>query len=67
LAEAKTKKKTHNLNRATTNKQVSYLSPKVGTIIVAINNHMAVIQRQFGKNIIKDVLLDRGFGINIIT
>jgi hypothetical protein len=28
---------------------------------------MAVIQEQIGKNIIEDVLLDGGFGVNIIT
>jgi hypothetical protein len=28
---------------------------------------MAVIQVQIGKNIIKDVLLDGGSGVNIIT
>jgi hypothetical protein len=28
---------------------------------------MAIIQVQIGKNIIEDVLLDGGFGVNIIT
>jgi hypothetical protein len=28
---------------------------------------MAIIQVQIGKNTIDDVLLDEGFGINIIT
>jgi hypothetical protein len=37
-------KKIHNLNRATTNKQVNFLVPKVGTTIVTINNHMVIIQ-----------------------
>ncbi len=41
--------------------------PEVGTIVVAIDNHMAVIQVQIGKNTIDDVLLDGGFGVNIIT
>jgi hypothetical protein len=36
--------KTQNLNRATTNEQVGFLVPKVGTSIVAVDNHMAVIQ-----------------------
>jgi hypothetical protein len=40
--------------------------PEVGTFIIPINNHMAVIQVQIGKNI-EDVLFDGGFGINIIT
>jgi hypothetical protein len=59
--------KTHNVSRATIDKQVGSLVPKVGTIIVAINNHMIVILVQIGKNTIEDVLLDGGFGINIIT
>jgi hypothetical protein len=40
---------------------------EVGTIVVAINNHMVIIQVHIGKNIVEDVLLDGGFGINIIT
>jgi hypothetical protein len=40
---------------------------EVRTIIVAIDNHMAVIQVQIEKNTIEDVLLDGGFGVNIIT
>jgi hypothetical protein len=47
-------------------KQVSSLIPKVGITIVAIDNHMAFIQVQIGKNTIKDVLLDGGFGTNTI-
>ncbi len=35
--------------------------------VVAIYNHMVVIQVQIGKNIIEDVLLDGGSGVNIIT
>jgi hypothetical protein len=46
---------------------VGFSIPKVRTIIVPIDNHMAVIQVQIGKNMIKDVLLNGGFGINIIT
>ncbi len=58
--------KTQILSKATTNKQVNSSIPKVGTTIVAIDNHM-VIQVQIGKNTIEDVLLDGGFGVNIIT
>ncbi len=58
--------KTQNLSRTTIEKQVSSIVPEVGTIVVAINNHMVVIQVQIGKNKIKDVLLDGDFGINII-
>jgi hypothetical protein len=32
-----------------------------------MNNYMVLIQVQIGKNTIKDVLLDGGFGVNIIT
>jgi hypothetical protein len=37
-------KKTKNVSRATTYKQVGSSVLKVGTIVVAINNHMAIIQ-----------------------
>jgi hypothetical protein len=47
-------------------KQVSSLVPKVRTTIVAINNHMAIIQVQIRKNTIEDVLLDGGSRVNII-
>ncbi len=59
--------KIQNVNRATTNKQVGFLIPEVGIAVVAIDNHMAVIHIQIAKNTIKDVLLDGGSGINIIT
>jgi hypothetical protein len=38
---------------------------EVGTTIVPIDNHMAIIQVYIGKNTIEDVLLDGDFGINI--
>jgi hypothetical protein len=60
-------KKTQSLNITTTKKQISSLVPEVGTTIVAINNHMAVIQVQIGNKTIEDVLLNGGSGINIIT
>jgi hypothetical protein len=34
---------------------------------VAIDHQMVVIQIQVGKNFIEDMLLDGGFGVNIIT
>jgi hypothetical protein len=37
-------KKTHNLSRATIEKQVGSSVPEVGTIVVAIDNHMEIIQ-----------------------
>ncbi len=66
MAKAKPKE-TQNLNKATIEKQVSYLVPKVGIITIILNNHMAVIQIQIGKNTREDVLLDGGSRINIIT
>jgi hypothetical protein len=36
--------KSQNVSKATTEKQVGYLIPKVGTVIVALDNHMAIIQ-----------------------
>jgi hypothetical protein len=54
------------LSKATIDKQVGYLVPKVGTTVVTINNHMTVIQAQIGKTTIEDVLLNGGSGVNII-
>ncbi len=33
---------------------------------MAIDNHVVLIYVQIGKNIVNDVLLDRGSGVNII-
>jgi hypothetical protein len=41
------------------------LEPTCAT--VAIDHHLVVIQVQVGKNFIDDVLIDGGFGANIIT
>ncbi len=60
-------KKTQNLSKATIEKQVGSLVPKVVTTVVVIDNHMVIIQVQIGKNTIEDVLLDVGSKINIIT
>jgi hypothetical protein len=43
---------------------VCYLERRI--VAIAIDNHMAIIQVQIGKNTIEDVLLDGGFGTNII-
>jgi hypothetical protein len=40
---------------------------KVDITIIEINNQMAVIQIQVGKNIVEDVLLDGGTNVNIKT
>ncbi len=60
-------KKTLNVSKTTTKKQVGPLVLEVGITVVVINNHMAVIQVQIGKKTIEHVLLDGGFRINIIT
>jgi hypothetical protein len=59
--------KIQNVNKTTTNKQVGSLVLEVGTTNATIDNHVAIIQVEIGKNTIEDVLLDEGSGINIIT
>jgi hypothetical protein len=49
-----------------TNKTIPFVAPKVITTIVAINNHMVIIHIHIRKNIVDDVLLNGGFGVNII-
>jgi hypothetical protein len=57
--------KPHNVAKTMIKKIVPFVIPKVTTTIV-IDNHMVVIQIHIGKTIVKDVLLDGGFGVNII-
>jgi hypothetical protein len=40
---------------------------KLDTITIEVDNHMAIIQIQVGKNIVEDVLIDGGTSVNIIT
>ncbi len=40
---------------------------KLDTIVIELNNHMAIIQVQVGKNIFEDVLIDGRISVNIIT
>jgi hypothetical protein len=40
---------------------------EVNIATIKVNNHMAIIQVQVGKNIIEDVLLDGKASVNIIT
>jgi len=49
--------KIQNVSKATIDKQVGSLIPKVGTIAITIDNHMVVIHVQIGKNTIEIVLL----------
>jgi hypothetical protein len=55
--------KNYSISKVTIDKQVGLSVPEIGTTIVAIDNHMAIIQIQR----IKDVLLDGGSKDNIIT
>ncbi len=66
MVEAKLNK-TLNVNRATTKKQVGFSILKVWTTIVAIDNHLVVIKVWIRNNTIEDLLLDGGYGVNIIT
>jgi hypothetical protein len=52
--------------RAMNEKTTMYVVLDIRIIIMAINNHMVVIQVQIGINTIDDVLLDGGYGVNII-
>jgi hypothetical protein len=58
--------KTQIVSKTTIEKQFGSLVLEVRIVVVAIDNHMAIIQVQIGKNTIEDVLLDGGFGVNII-
>jgi hypothetical protein len=40
---------------------------KLNTSTIKVNNQMAIIQVQVGKNIVEDVLIDGGANVNIIT
>jgi hypothetical protein len=59
--------KTQNVNKTITKKQVDSSILKTRTTTLAIDDHMVVFQVQIGKNTIKDVLLDRVYGVNMIT
>jgi hypothetical protein len=39
---------------------------KLTVASIAINHQMAIIQVQIGKNFIEDLILDGGYGVNII-
>jgi hypothetical protein len=42
-------------------------APSFDVRLIIINLHMAIILVHVGKNIVEDVLLDGGLGVNIIT
>ncbi len=47
--------------------QPKRIQPKLTCAIIDIDHQMVVIQVQVGKNFIDDMLIDGGFGVNIIT
>jgi hypothetical protein len=47
-------------------KPIQLVQPEPTCVIVVINHQMVVIQVQVGKNFIDDVLIDGGFGVNVI-
>jgi hypothetical protein len=47
-------------------KTIPYVVLEVATTFVVVDNHMTIIHLQIRKNVIEDVLLDGGYGINII-
>ncbi len=47
--------------------QLELIQPELACATMVIDHQMAVIQVQIGKNFIDDVLIDGGFGVNIIT
>jgi hypothetical protein len=40
---------------------------KVDIVAIKVDNQMAVIQVQVGKNIVEDVMLDGRISVNIVT
>ncbi len=59
--------KIQNVSKTTIDKQVGSLVLEVRTTAIIIDNHMAIIQVQIGKNTIENVLLNGGSRVNIIT
>ncbi len=50
------------------NSQLTHPQPPPSYVrSVAIDPHMAIIPVHVGKNLVEDVLLDGGLGVNIIT
>jgi hypothetical protein len=58
--------KTQNLSRTTIKKEVGSFSSESRDKYCRKDNHMTIIQVRIRKNKIEDVLLDGGFGVNII-
>lgn len=59
--------KPQNVAKIVIEKIVPFVTLEVATTTITIDNHMVVIQIQIEKNIVKDVLLNGGSKIDIIT
>ncbi len=59
--------KPHIVAKLVTQKTIPFVVPKVAIVVMAIDNHMVVIQVWIGKNTIEDVLLDGRSRVNINT
>ncbi len=46
---------------------ITVLRPTLVIASMAINRHMVMIHVKVGKSLVKDDLLDGGFGVNIMT
>jgi hypothetical protein len=58
--------KPQNVAKVVIKKIVPFVVPKVAITTIAIDNHVVIIQVQIGKSTIEDILLNGGFGVNII-
>jgi hypothetical protein len=54
------------MNIAFGRKNIIVVGPNPVIALVAIDPHMTMIHVQVGKNMVKDVLLNREFGVNIM-
>jgi hypothetical protein len=59
--------KPQNVAKTFIDKIVPFVIPKVAITSIVIDNRMAIIKVKIGKNIVKGVLLNGRYGVNIIT
>jgi len=59
--------KPQNVAKTFIDKIVPFVIPKVAITSIIIDNRMAIIKVKIGKNIVKGVLLNGRYGVNIIT
>ncbi len=58
--------KPQNVAKTFIDKIVPFVIPKVAITSIVIDNRMAIIKVKIGKNIVKGVLLNGRYGVNII-